>query len=77
MFKHLRQLTGDALDEEDIVVGGPGVIVELDESKFGKRKHNRGHRVDGVWVFGGVERTSERKVFLRVVERRDAHTLRT
>jgi hypothetical protein len=26
--------------------------VEIDESKFGKRKHNRGHRVEGVWVVG-------------------------
>jgi hypothetical protein len=63
MFRQLRQLTADALDEEDIIVGGPGVVVELDESKFGKRKYNRGHRVDGVWVFGGVERTNERKDF--------------
>ena len=36
-------------------IGGPGIIVQIDESKFGKRKYNRGHRVEGVWVFGGVE----------------------
>jgi hypothetical protein len=29
--------------------------VQIDESKFGKRKYNRGHRVEGVWVFGMVE----------------------
>jgi hypothetical protein len=33
-------------------------IVEVDESKFGKRKYHRGHRVEGVWVIGGVERTA-------------------
>jgi hypothetical protein len=29
--------------------------IEIDESKFGKRKYNRGHWVEGVWVFGMVE----------------------
>ena len=38
-------------------IGGPGIVVELDESKFGKRKDNRGKKVKGAWVFGGVERT--------------------
>lgn len=76
-FGFLRELVADSLEEEDFLVGGTGIRVELDESKFGKRKFNRGHRVEGVWVFGGVERTKERKVFLRIVERRDAHTLRS
>ena len=55
-------------------IGGDGVIVEIDESKFGKRKYNRGKRVEGKWVFGGVERGSN-KCFFRVVERRDKKTL--
>lgn len=39
-----------------IHLGGPGVDhVQIDESKFGKRKYNRGHRVEGVWVLGLVE----------------------
>jgi hypothetical protein len=37
-------------------IGGPGKIVEIDESKFGKRKYHRGSRRDGVWVFGCVQR---------------------
>ena len=37
-------------------VGGQGVIVEIDESKFGKRYYNRGKRVKGNWVFGGIKR---------------------
>ena len=36
-------------------LGGPGHIVMIDEAKFGKRHYNRGHRVEGNWVFGGCE----------------------
>ena len=51
-----------------------GRIVEIDESKFGKRKYHRGSRVDGVWVFGGIERES-RTCFMVSVEDRTAATL--
>ncbi|KAG0762316.1 hypothetical protein G6F22_018679 [Rhizopus arrhizus] len=30
-------------------------LMMLNESKFGKRKNHRGHRVEGIWVFGMVE----------------------
>ena len=56
-------------------IGGEGIIIEVDESKFGKRKYNRGRRVEGVWVFGLVERTPERKVIYMPVEKRDRETL--
>ena len=51
-------------------------IVEIDESKFGKRKYNRGKWVDGVWVFGGIERdSSPSKCFFQTVSDRSAATL--
>ena len=56
-----------------MVIGGPGKEVEIDESKFGKRKYNRGRVVDGHWVFGGMERGS-RDSFMVEVPRRDAAT---
>lgn len=74
-YAHYRQLVIDNLDEDDAVIGGPGIIVEIDESKFSKRKYNRGHRVEGSWVLGGVERTETRKVFAVIVPDRSASTL--
>ena len=71
---HYRRLVASALDANDTVICGPGVV-EIDESKFGKRKYNRGHRVEGVWVIGGVERSDNRLMFAEVVEQRDAATL--
>jgi hypothetical protein len=56
-------------------IGGPGIVVEVDESKFGKRKYHRGHKVEGVWVIGGVERTASRSLFVAVVPDRSALTI--
>ena len=82
MYKSVR----DALFTSEYVINKPylggvnsdgqPIIVEIDESKFGKRKHNKGKRVDGVWVVGGVERTPERKVFLLTVPNRNQNTLK-
>jgi hypothetical protein len=58
-------------------IGGENVIVEVDESKFGKRKNNRGHHVDGVWVVGIVERTELRRLVLMPVIQRGLSTLIT
>lgn len=55
-------------------LGGDDVIVQIDESKIGKRKYHRGHFVEGQWVFGGIEQGS-RKCFIECVEKRDEDTL--
>lgn len=44
--------------EREEKIGGPRKVVQIDESKFGKRKYHRGHRVEGQWVFGGIEEES-------------------
>lgn len=55
-------------------IGGVGKVVQIDESKVGKRKYHRGHRVEGQWVFGGIEEDS-RRCFMVPVEDRSEATL--
>lgn len=71
----LNQLVADSVEEDSCVIGGENIIVEIDECKLAKRKYNRGHHVEGVWVIGGVEKTPDRRVFFQAVERRDAETI--
>jgi len=50
-------------DPDGEKIGGPNVIVEIDETKMAKRKYNRGHRVgDKSWVIAAVEQTTKRFV---------------
>ena len=62
------EVISTSLDENDDIIRGLGIEVQLDESKFGKRKFNRGHYVEGAWMFKGVELTEERKVFLKQIQ---------
>ena len=68
MFAKQIQLT-------ELKIGGLGIVVEIDETKLGKRKYNRGHRVEGVWIVCGVERTKEKRYFAIEVNNRDAPTI--
>lgn len=57
--------------------------LQMDESKFGKRKYNNGRRVEGCWVFGVVEAISTDtpnvykagQIFACTVPNRTAYTL--
>ncbi|KAI6647453.1 hypothetical protein LOD99_12449 [Oopsacas minuta] len=55
-------------------IGGHGTIVEINESKFGKRKYNRGRPLTGQWVFGIFE-TGTNKAVMVVVPDRTTTTL--
>lgn len=50
------------------------MIVEIDESKFWKRKYNVGRVGDGQWVFGGIC-PEMRSTFVVPVDKRDKNTL--
>ena len=60
------------LQDNSQKIGGPHKTVEIDDSKFGKRKYHRGHRVQGQWIFGGVERSTGRSFFVPVQNRSHA-----
>lgn len=73
-----------ATPEEEMMLGGPNwltgehSIVEIDESKFGKRKFHVGHMVEGVWVVGLIERSRpgyKGKFVVEKVADRSADTL--
>ena len=69
-FREVCEIT---LLENSVRLGGEGKVVQIDESKFGKRKYHRGHHVEGQGVLCGIEQ--DRKCFLVAVERRDEETL--
>ena len=89
MEKHLRWSSSTVVDWknfmrdvciEDILVnpeplGGPGIIVEIDESKFGKRKYNRGRLLTGQWIFGILEKDTDKVVMFSVPNRSTATLL--
>jgi transposase-like protein len=74
-YNYFRDLIAFTIDQMDTKIGGKDIIVEIDESKFGKRKYNRGHKVEGVWVVGGIERTPEKRAFAVTVPNRNEITL--
>ena len=47
--------------ENQGAIGGPGIIVEIDETLIARRKYERGRVLAQVWVFSGIEQTSKKK----------------
>ncbi|UMM33208.1 hypothetical protein L5515_006770 [Caenorhabditis briggsae] len=79
--KLFRQLTEQWFERQieknpNFLLGGPGKIVEIDESHMYKAKYNRGHmlRRKSIWIFGMTERHTNKVAMFRV-KQRDAATL--
>ena len=78
LYTSLRQCMAEDLLDNGVrrKIGGPGHIIEIDESKFGRRKYNRGRRVVGKWILGGYFRTTGECFLTECTNnKRDHHTL--
>jgi hypothetical protein len=58
-YGHLRQLVIDDLDEDGTLMMSELGFVDFNYYSRSSHKYNRGHRVQGCWVLGGIERTKE------------------
>ncbi|CAF1685796.1 unnamed protein product [Adineta ricciae] len=70
-----RDVCAEYFLRNPVQIGGPGHIVEIDESCFGKRKYQRGCVLRAQqWDFGGVD-LQTKECFMVEVDQRDALTL--
>ena len=63
------------LSTSNCKIGGKNVVVEIDETKLGKRKYNRGHQVEEVCCICGIERSAGKRCFVIPVENRNSETI--
>ena len=70
-----RQLIIISLDEDDDIIRGSDIVVEIDKSKFGKCKYNKKYHIEGVWIISDIERTIERKIFVSIIKDHTSETL--
>ncbi|KAI4293434.1 hypothetical protein PAPHI01_2708 [Pancytospora philotis] len=75
LLKKVSRIAVPRYYEQVEQIGGPDVTVEVDELKFGRRKYNRGHRVEGTWVLSATEKTSRRRIIMIPIENRTKETL--
>jgi len=69
-----RETISQTVQDNNGMIGGPGTIVEIDETLISRRE-NPWTGKNGVWVFGGIERTPEKRVFAQMVPDRTRKTL--
>uniref|UniRef100_A0A914CUD6 ISXO2-like transposase domain-containing protein n=1 Tax=Acrobeloides nanus TaxID=290746 RepID=A0A914CUD6_9BILA len=78
-YKYCREMMVDSFmlrEQGRGLIGGPGVIVQIDESKFGKRKYSRGRAIEGHWVLGMIaDRSKDFRLAICPENLRDANTL--
>ena len=78
-YSFMREVCVNELSSANtVIVGGKGVIVEVDESHLHSRKYNKGRLLakerESIWIFGGCERKSK-KCFIVIMPDRKSPTL--
>ena len=68
--KRCREVMLDYLLGSSQQIGGPNKTVDVNDSKFGRRKYNRGNKMKGQWVFGGDQRKSGKTFLVPVPEKK-------
>ena len=71
---YMREVCADEHLKNPGKIGGDGLIVEIDESLFSRRKYNRGNKYPSQGVSEGVRRDTK-EVFLVAVPDRTVETL--
>ena len=66
-----RQVVYDHLFSHPEKIRGPKLIVEVNKFIFGRRKYHQEYRVDGQWVFGGIEANTEKSFSIPVTDRKE------
>lgn len=75
IFTTMRNACEKFLMDGDIEpVGGPGHVLEIDETLVSRRKYNKGRVVKENWLFGGIDRVTN-EIFAFLVDDRRANTL--
>ena len=71
-FRFCRELCVDHFDENQVMIGGPGCVIEIDETHVVRRKYNRGRILQAGWLFGGIMRRSDGQfhAFFRLIYNR-------
>lgn len=75
-FGYFRDRMIDAAENlrvQGAQIGGPGMVVQIDEALIGRRKYHRGRVVPGTWVVGMI--ADDGRLQLEICARRDAATL--
>ena len=74
-YNYCREVCADSIMNHHVKqIGGPGTTVEIDESRFGKTKFNRGRYIKGQWVLSSIC-CQTKACFLVLVGQRDKDTL--
>uniref|UniRef100_A0A0M3INZ4 DDE_Tnp_IS1595 domain-containing protein n=1 Tax=Ascaris lumbricoides TaxID=6252 RepID=A0A0M3INZ4_ASCLU len=65
----IREICAYYVERRQAPLGGPGKVVEVDESVFCRRKYNRGAVREHTWMFGAVERGTANAVLFKAPDR--------